>query len=287
MFLEVGPGKTLGSLAKQNPAVNAQSVVSSLRHPEEKVDDRAFFQTVLGRLWALGVPLADEALWPGEQRRRVPLPTYAFQGQRYWIEPGKAQAARARAPGLPVKIEDRDRWFWAPAWRRLDPAGDAGRSDRHGQRRRRRQPRSWLVFLDETGVGDSWWPSCARSNQEVITVQAGDAFYKVSDREYWLNPEQGAEGYQALIHDILASGRAPSRIVHLWLLAEGESFRPGSSFFHRNQERGFYSLLFLAQALSGQDYPRPLHLSVVSAGHAEGGQRAAGLPRHGHGAGAR
>ena len=103
-------------------------------------------------------------------------------------------------------------------------------------------------------------------NQEVITVQAGDAFYKVSDREYWLNPEQGAEGYQALVHDILASGRAPSRIVHLWLLAEGESFRPGSSFFHRNQERGFYSVLFLAQALSGQDYPRPLHISVVSSG---------------------
>ena len=103
-------------------------------------------------------------------------------------------------------------------------------------------------------------------NQEVITVQAGDAFYKVSDREYWLYPEQGAEGYQALVHDILASGRAPSRIVHLWLLAEGESFRPGSSFFHRNQERGFYSVLFLAQALSGQDYPRPLHIRVVSTG---------------------
>src|SRR5262249_50874684 len=80
VLLEVGPGKTLGSLAKQNPAVNAQNVVSSLRHPEEKVDDRAFFQTVLGRLWALGVPLSTEALWPGEKRRRVPLPTYAFQG---------------------------------------------------------------------------------------------------------------------------------------------------------------------------------------------------------------
>ena len=122
------------------------------------------------------------------------------------------------------------------------------------------------MFLDETGVGAKLVAELRAQNQEVITVQAGDAFYKVSDREYWLSPEQGAEGYQALVHDILASGRAPSRIVHLWLLTEGESFRPGSSFFHRNQERGFYSLLFLAQALSGQDYPRPLHINVVSAG---------------------
>ena len=262
VFLEVGPGKTLGSLAKQNPAVNAQNVVSSLRHPEEKVDDRAFFQTVLGRLWALGVPLGAEALWPGEQRRRLPLPTYAFQGQRYWIDPGKAVAAR-EATGLPVKIEDRDRWFWAPAWRRLDPAGDAEIDD--GTPAAPAAP-SWMVFLDDAGVGDKLVAELRAQHQEVITVQAGDAFYKVSDREYWLNPEQGAEGYQALIHDVMASGRAPSRIVHLWLLAEGESFRPGSSFFHRNQERGFYSLLFLAQALSGQDYPRPLHVSVVSSG---------------------
>ncbi len=263
VFLEVGPGKTLGSLAKQNPAVNAQNVVSSLRHPEEKVDDRSFFQTVLGRLWALGTPLSSETLWPGETRRRLPLPTYAFQGQRYWIDPGKAVAAR-EAPGLPVKIEDRDRWFWAPAWRRLDPAGDA-EDEQAGNAATPAAP-SWLVFLDETGVGAKLVAELRAQNQEVITVQAGDAFYKVSDREYWLSPEQGAEGYQALVHDILASGRAPSRIVHLWLLTEGESFRPGSSFFHRNQERGFYSLLFLAQALSGQDYPRPLHINVVSAG---------------------
>ena len=98
MFLEVGPGKTLGSLAKQNPAVNAQSVVSTLRHPEEKVDDRAFFQSVLGRLWALGVPLSDRGAVAGrDAAAALPLPTYAFQGQRYWIDPGKAATAREAA----------------------------------------------------------------------------------------------------------------------------------------------------------------------------------------------
>ena len=44
------------------------------------------------------------------------------------------------------------------------------------------------------------------------------------------------------------------------------SFRPGSSFFHRNLEHGFYSLFFLAQALGDENVPRPLHLTVVSSG---------------------
>ena len=45
-------------------------------------------------------------------------------------------------------------------------------------------------------------------------------------------------------------GHVPTRIGHFWLVTEGETHRPGSSFFHRLQEQGFYSLLFLAQALA-------------------------------------
>ena len=254
VFVEVGPGKTLGSLSKQNPAVSAQTVVNTLRHPEEQVDDRAFLATVFGRLWAIGLPMPADRLWPGEKRRRVPLPTYAFQGQRYWIEPSKAVAQPAGST-YPPKIEDFEQWFYSPVWRRQDADGD-----------QKPEKRSWLIFLDETGLGDELVERVRASGEDVVTVQPGDAFYKVSDQEYWLSPEHGSDGYQALVRDLLASGKAPNRIVHMWLLSDGESFRPGSNFLHRNQERGFYSLLFLAQALSGEDYPRPLHLDVVSRG---------------------
>ena len=33
--------------------------------------------------------------------------------------------------------------------------------------------------------------------------------------------------------------------MHAWLVTREERFRPGSSFFHRNIEQGFFSLLFL------------------------------------------
>jgi acyl transferase domain-containing protein/thioesterase domain-containing protein len=265
VFVEVGPGKTLGALARHNPAVSAQNVISTVRHADEAVDDRAMLQALFGRLWALGAPLDSETLWPGETRRRVPLPTYAFQRQRTWIEPGKSQplpSATAAAP-LPPRLDDPERWFHAPVWRRLDAEAEPMGGNQ-----------SWLLFLDETGLGERLCARLRARGDRVITVQAGDAYYKVSDEEYWLSPGQGPEGYQALVRDVLASGKVPARIVHLWLLTTGETFRPGSSFLHRNLERGFYSLLFLAQALGGEDYPRPLHLDVLSRGM----QQVAGEP---------
>lgn len=254
IFLEVGPGRTLGSLAKQCSLVKPQSVLASLRHQDEAVDDAVFFGTVYGRLWALGITLQEEALWPGEKRRRVSLPTYAFQRQHYWIEPGKAQAT-GEEDVLPLKEADPERWLFRPRFRQRG----AEPSEQVGAQR-------WLVFLDDTGVGEELVRRLVARGDAVITVREGDAFYKLSDTEYMLSSEQGADGYEALVRELLASAQAPTRILHLWLLTDRESFRPGSSFFHQNQERGFFSLLFLAQALGGQDYPGPVGITVVTSG---------------------
>ena len=66
-----------------------------------------------GRRWLAGEPLDPAALFAGEERRRIPLPTYPFERHRYWIEPSGtampvAEAVLERAqtlhprPGLPT-----------------------------------------------------------------------------------------------------------------------------------------------------------------------------------------
>ena len=106
VFLEVGPGNILGSLTRQNSSAPAQRVFSSLRHPDEEVGDDAYFLTVLGRLWAVGVEVERDQLWPDERRHRVPLPTYAFQHKDYWIEPGKVAETTQRAFAQLEKIDN-------------------------------------------------------------------------------------------------------------------------------------------------------------------------------------
>jgi acyl transferase domain-containing protein/thioesterase domain-containing protein len=254
IFLEVGPGRTLGSLAKAGGAVKQGSVLPSLRHQDEVIDDAAFFTAVHARLWALGIDLGSETFYPGEKRAKVPLPTYAFQGQRHWIDPGK-QIAEEHGDALPMKEPNPSKWFFRAAWRQRD-AELPEEADRL----------VWLVFADDAAVSDKLIPSLRSAGHDVIVVREGDAFYKLSNDEYRLAPEHGLEGYETLVRELLASGKAPNRIFHAWLLTDKETHRPGSSFFHRNQERGFFSLLFLAQALGAQDYPKPLHIVVATSG---------------------
>ena len=102
ILLEVGPGNTLCSLAGQQERKPVGfPVLSSLRHPKEDKSDTAHILTSLGRLWLAGGEPDWQAFYRNEERRRLPLPTYAFERNRYWIESGK------RAPaGAPTSAAD-------------------------------------------------------------------------------------------------------------------------------------------------------------------------------------
>ena len=43
----------------------------------------------IGRLWLSGVEIHWEKLPQAKQRRRIPLPTYPFERQLYWMETGR------------------------------------------------------------------------------------------------------------------------------------------------------------------------------------------------------
>ncbi len=263
IYLEVGPGKALSSLTQAHGAVPGNQVLSALRHPEEKIADDVYFLQVIGRLWATGVKLDWEPIWGEARRHRVPLPTYAFQRASYFIEPGAARAPVAAA--LPTRAADIAGWGWRPVWRpRLAETEIDVETDLDAT-----TPATWLVFVDDAGLGARVAARLRGAAHRVVEVHPGDAFGRSADDRYVIAPERGREGYDLLIRDLVARGAAPSRVAHFWLTTEKETFRPGSSFFHRNQERGFFSLLFLAQALSAENLPTPLHVSVVTSGGAQ------------------
>ena len=260
VYLEVGPGKALGSLAQAN-GVPASQVINSLRHADHVVADDVWFLGTLGRLWATGVHVDWEPIWGEARRHRVPLPTYAFQRKPYFIEPGTARSAPDSVPQL-VRTDDIGAWGYQPRWRprqaniEIDVTQDLAST----------APQSWLVFADETGLADKLVERLRSAAHQVTVVRSGDLFARLSEFEYLLAPERGREGYDELMRDLVATGNSPQQIVHGWLVTQEERFRPGSSFFHRNLEQGFFSLLFLAQAMAGENLPKPQHLTVLSSG---------------------
>ena len=127
VLLEVGPGRTLATLGRQHPALgDSHEVVQSLPHPTEVTSDLTSVLTAAGRLWLAGVPISWTGLFAGERRRKVPLPTYPFQRQRFLVEPVESVALSA-----PATVD-------APVWRRVR-AGAASRAERGRRGRRRRR----------------------------------------------------------------------------------------------------------------------------------------------------
>ncbi len=84
LLLEVGPGTALATLARQQPIPVERGAISSLEGAKD--GERAALLKAAGRLWLAGTTPNLDALHP-TRRRRVPLPTYPFQRQRFWADP--------------------------------------------------------------------------------------------------------------------------------------------------------------------------------------------------------
>ncbi|SHH65067.1 type I polyketide synthase [Marivita hallyeonensis] len=258
IYLEVGPGKALSALARQCEGIKPQQVLSSLRHPEDEVADDRHLLEVLGRIWALGGEFDWAQIWGDARRNRVPLPTYAFQRSRYFIE--RSEQTTSTAPTFLSRIDGVENWGWTPSWRPKYADAPVNVRTELGKA----EPQSWLMFMDDCGVAAAAARRIRAAGHAVVEVWPGDSFARLDETTYALAPERGREGYDLLFRDMLSHGLVPSRIAHFWGVTKDKSHRPGSSFFHRVQEHGFYSLLFIAQAIADETLPKPAHINVFT-----------------------
>jgi phthiocerol/phenolphthiocerol synthesis type-I polyketide synthase E len=252
VLLEVGPGRTLGSLARLQVERGQPTVVlTSMRAPREPGSDLCFALTTLGRLWVAGVALDWRKLSEGEARRRVVLPTYPFERKRHWLEP-RAEGASVSAPAPLARREDRAQWFYLPSWKRTVAPPAASAAGIPG----------WLVFTDAGGLGDALAARLTHEGGHVLRVRPGTDFVRHEDGTFEVDPDR-AETYAALVAALCEDGERPSRVVHLWGV---DAAGPDTSSVEHAQRMGLHSLLFLAQALEGQGSRGPVHLTVVSTG---------------------
>ncbi|BAZ70870.1 beta-ketoacyl synthase (plasmid) [Fischerella sp. NIES-4106] len=254
ILLEVGPGKTLSTLAQRHPALQAEQVVlSSLRHPQQSQSDVAFLLTTLGKLWLSGIQVDWSSFYTYEQRHRLPLPTYPFERQRYWIEPKDnitTQVSLSKKPD----ITD---WFYLPFWKPSLPSTSLR------QEELALQHSSTLMFIDECNLGCQLVKKLQQHNQDVISVKVGSEFTKLSDRLYTLNPQQ-PDDYDALLNELLTQEKFPEKIVHLWSVTSIGDTISGLEGLDKAQDIGIYSLLFLTQVLVKQNVTNEFQITVVS-----------------------
>lgn len=261
ILLEVGPGQTLCSLGLQcleNVAIADKIALPSLRDAYNQQSDLAFLFNNLGQLWLSGVKIDWSGFYANESRHRIPLPTYPFERQRYWIEPPKTtQNVNLNQGTLEQKLGIAD-WFYIPVWKQsMSVPFKAGSLAQ--------QKSCWLLLIDECGVGFRIAQRLENENQDVIIVRMGEQFSQISDREYTMNP-RSRDDYNALLQNLRVSEKLPNNIVHVWSVKPDENGQSGVEVFEEAQADGFYSLLFFVQALGQQIITEPLNIWVLSNG---------------------
>ncbi len=86
IFLEIGPGQTLSTFARQHAKRGSRhDIIATIRHPQESTPDREFLLSAAGRFWLAGGQF-NGAAFVGPSRHRVPLPTYPFERTRLWVD---------------------------------------------------------------------------------------------------------------------------------------------------------------------------------------------------------
>jgi acyl transferase domain-containing protein/NADPH:quinone reductase-like Zn-dependent oxidoreductase/acyl carrier protein len=261
ILLEVGAGRTLTTFAQCHPNKKSEQIVlSSIRHPQDNQSDVAFLLMTLGQLWLAGVKIDWTGFYTNEQRHRLPLPTYPFERQRYWIESPKqlqestAALKTSEVSALQSKKSDIAEWFYIPSWKRslLPQTANIVKTS---------EPQNWLFFIDECNLGTQLAQRLQQAGQKVITVQVGVAFTQLGENTFSLNPEN-AHDYQTLFRELHIQEKIPKTIVHLWNVTT--QTEAGIEGVEKAQYLGFYSLLFLAQALDNQKVTDELVIAVVS-----------------------
>jgi len=254
-LLEVGPGQTLTTLLRQNVGTDAGRIVlASLRHPRDPRSDELLVLSALGQLWLAGVAVDWAGFVAHERRLRVPLPTYPFERQRYWIEPRRQTAPGARPATFAKKADIAD-WFYLPTWRRsLMPPLRPPSAD----------TRCWLVFGDANGLGARLAQRLTEDGQAAIIALAGERFSQ-QEGVYTLNPRR-SEDYAALITQLRLMDKLPTAIIHCWGVTLDELGNSPTARFEIAQDLGFYSLLYLSQALEAQPTHDPVQIVVITSG---------------------
>ncbi|MFH7000353.1 amino acid adenylation domain-containing protein [Flavobacterium sp. FlaQc-57] len=88
ILLEVGPGQTLTTLARQQAAGKIIAAFPSLTFPKDEQENEYFtILNALGDLWMRGINPDWKSFYNQQQRQKIELPSYVFDRKLCWIEP--------------------------------------------------------------------------------------------------------------------------------------------------------------------------------------------------------
>ena len=171
LFLQLTPEPTLlGDLAAKATAPGIK--VTVLGALQEAVPASSALLATVGELHVRGYSVAWAKHYP-HGGRVLALPTYPWQRRRHWLT----------APTLPIDADsDGARRYYAPRWRLHSPPA----------RLESRKPGTWLLLLDEGGLGEQLAQALEAAGASCLRVQREQPGDGDPSHPAWLQSLNGA-----------------------------------------------------------------------------------------------
>jgi malonyl CoA-acyl carrier protein transacylase len=255
VLLEVGPGRTLGSLASQHPArTQDHAILASLPNPNSEESDLQWIMTSVARLWLEGQGVRPDAFYANETRRRVSLPPYPFDRENYSVQHEARVTADTHVSHR--KISDIGKWFHYPTWKRVAPLPPIDLPETGCA----------LLFMDQAGLGEQMSTRLEDAGWDVIRVRPGNSYRSDGPISFTIRPAE-KEDYEALLQQLSRFGLSPTLAVHLWSLTSPEEvFPPELECYQHFLDLGFMSMMHLAPNLSASFSGGDMRLLVAGNG---------------------
>jgi thioesterase domain-containing protein/NAD(P)-dependent dehydrogenase (short-subunit alcohol dehydrogenase family)/acyl carrier protein len=262
VFLEVGPGNALSTFIRQHNGCGrdmSRKIFNLVRHPREELDDSRLLLQQAGELWQLGQSLDWGRMRENEQCRRIPLPTYPFQRQRYWldVDPGSMSLDRLGDNGMPPRRDDPADWFYIPTWQQSPVTGSPDEAADDGT--------LWLVLGEDDRLTDTFIDRLNGMGYPFVLVKRGAMFERKGVMEYRVNPAD-EDCFNGLAPELSTLPKKRLRIVHLWCQGRDERGLSGLAPLASSLEKGLHSVLSLVKALGESEVAIPVQLGVVTTG---------------------
>jgi acyl transferase domain-containing protein/acyl carrier protein len=268
IFLEVGPGTGLVNFVKtyiddEDGQHRDALSLTMVRHHKDPVGDDKFLLNRVAQLWTYGKKIDWDSFYRGERRKRVSIPKYPFEGQRYWLDFDPIAAVRQGLKfGSRGKRPDVKDWFYVPSWKTSVCTPPApGKEELE---------KTWLVFMDAEDLGEALLEELRSCGRPLVVVRPAKEYQKLDDNQYRIDYGESAQ-YHSLFKELKATGKIPATIIHQGNLSriqnlEGQTWRQWEQMNRNIQDTGFYSLLYIAQAIGRQGIESDIQLEVVTNG---------------------
>ncbi len=210
VFIEVGPGRTLSTLTAQTAGESVTTITSL--GGAENADEVEQVLSAFGHYWQAG----GDLLWPDRQgeRRRVPLPAYPFERERYWVAPSRGRPGTETATHASLPSPE-TAGLYRTCWERAAPSAPLSA-----------KLRGRFLIFGGGQIGDALAQEVERAGAETYRVTIGETFDELDYRCFTL-PADRLAGYEALLDTLADRDIIQDHILFAWpLVATGNEQSP-------------------------------------------------------------